>query len=125
MQLDINSLSKSDLIELHRLIGDRIHYLSEQENLNHLSKFKLGDTVYIQNGGSLCGGIVIKVNTKTLTIYLTTGETWRVSPGIVKKAISPNKALLKLQKDFIAPMNYLLRPHHETNIRDRKQSKKP
>ena len=125
MQLDINSLSKSDLIELHRVITDRIHYLSEQENLNHLSKFKLGDLVCIQKGVSLCGGIVIKVNLKTLTIYLTTGETWRVNPAIVKKAISPNKVLLKLQKDFVAPMNYLLRSHHETNSPARKQSKKP
>lgn len=124
MQLDINCLSKSELIELHRVIADRIHYLSEQENLNHLSKFKSGDLVCIQNGASLCGGIVIKVNLKTLTIYLTTGETWRVSPSIVKKELSPNKALLKLQKDFIAPMNYLLRSHHETNIPARKQSKK-
>jgi hypothetical protein len=124
MQLDINSLSKSDLIELHRVITDRIHYLSEQENLNHLSKFKLGDLVCIQNGASLCGGIVIKVNLKTLTIYLTTGETWRVNPAIVKKAISPNKTLLKLQQDFNVPMNYLLRSHQETNIPAQKQSKK-
>lgn len=125
MQIDITSLSKSELIELHRVIADRIHYLSEQENLNHLSKFKSGDLVFLQNGASLCGGIVIKVNLKTLTIYLTTGETWRVSPGIVKKAISPSKALLKLQKDFIAPMDYLLRLHPETNIPAQKQSKKP
>ncbi len=48
MQIDIDSLSKSELIELHRLVVDRIRYLSEQENLDHLSKFKIGDTVYIQ-----------------------------------------------------------------------------
>ena len=45
MQLDINSLSKSELLELHRMIADRIHYLSEQENMNHLSKFTSGDLV--------------------------------------------------------------------------------
>lgn len=124
MQLDINSLSKRELIELHRLIADRIHYLSEQENLDHLSNFKSGDLVCIQNGASLCGGIVIKVNLKTLTIYLTTGETWRVSPSIVKKAISPNKALLKLQKDFVDPMDFLIRSHEINNL-SQKQSKKP
>lgn len=124
MQLDINSLSKSELIELHRLIADRIHYLSEQANLDHLSNFKSGDLVCLQNGASLCGGIVIKVNLKTLTIYLTTGETWRVSPSIVKKAISPNKALLKLQKDFVDPMDFLIRSHEINNL-SQKQSKKP
>lgn len=124
MRLDIKSLSKSELIELHRLIADRIHYLSEQENLDHLSNFKSGDLVCIQNGASLCGGIVIKVNLKTLTIYLTTGETWRVSPSIVKKAISPNKALLKLQKDFVDPMDFLIRSHEINNL-SQKQSKKP
>jgi uncharacterized protein YkvS len=108
MNIDITGLSKSELIELHRMIGDRIHYLSEQENLTHLSKFKLGDIVYIQNGNSLCGGIVTKVNQKTLTIQLTTGEVWRVSPSIVKKATSPNKELLKLKEEFLNPQDHLL-----------------
>ncbi len=108
MNIDITGLSKSELIELHRMIGDRIHYLSEQENLTHLSKFKLGDIVYIQNGNSLCGGIVTKVNQKTLTIQLTTGEAWRVSPSIVKKATSPNKELLKLKEEFLNPQDHLL-----------------
>ena len=123
MQIDINSLSKSELIELHRVVADRIHYLSEQENLNHLSKFKSGDLVYIQNGASLCDGIVIKVNLKTLTIYLTTGETWRVNPRIVKKATSPNKEFLKLKEDFLNPMD---RPLYipEINSSFRKQGEK-
>jgi hypothetical protein len=124
MRFDISSLSKSELIELHRLVVDRIRYLSEQEKLDHLSKFKIGDIVYIQNGTSLSGGIVIKINSKTLTIYLTTGETWRVSPSIVKKAISPNKALLKLQKDFVDSMDFLIRSHEINNL-SQKQSKKP
>lgn len=75
MPIDIMNFSKSGLIELHRIVADRIHYLSEQKNLDHLSKFKIGDPVYIQNGTFLWGGIVIKINFKTLTIYLTTEET--------------------------------------------------
>ncbi|MDP3935772.1 MAG: hypothetical protein Q8Q56_02125 [Alphaproteobacteria bacterium] len=116
MRIDISSLSKSELIELHRLVVDRIRYLSEQEKLDHLSKFKIGDAVYIQNGTSLSGGIVIKINSKTLTIYLTTGETWRVSPSIVKKANSLNKELLKLKEDFFKPMNLLLRTPEINNF---------
>ena len=50
MPIDIMSLSKSELIELHRVVVDRMRYLSEQEKLDHLSKFKIRDTVYIQNG---------------------------------------------------------------------------
>jgi hypothetical protein len=41
MPIDIMSLSKSELIELHRVVADRIRYLSELENLDHLSKFKI------------------------------------------------------------------------------------
>lgn len=124
MLLDIKNLSKSELIELHRVVADRIRYLSEQENLDHLSKFKIGDTVYIQNGTSLCGGIVIKINSKTLTIYLTTEETWRVSPGIVKKATSPNKELLKLKEWFLNPMDRIL-SIREINNSSCKQRKQP
>ncbi len=124
MPIDIMSLSKSELIELHRVVADRIRYLSELENLDHLSKFKIGDTVYIQNGSSLCCGIVIKINSKTLTIYLTTEETCRVSPGIVKKATSPNKELLKLKEWFLNPMDRIL-SIPEINSSSCKQRKQP
>jgi hypothetical protein len=62
----------------------------------------------LQQSPSLCCGIVIKINSKTLTIYLTTEETWRVSPSIVKKATSPNKELLKLKESFLNPMDRIL-----------------
>lgn len=103
MQIDITNFTKQELIELNRLIIDRIKYLSKKENFDILAKFKFGDLVQIQNGDALCSGVVIKVNIKTVSICLTSGETWRVSPNVVKKVEFPSKELLKFQNDLLDP----------------------
>lgn len=83
MNVDIDKLSKEELLELNKKIIVRLKYLSERETLEFSKKFRVGDVVEFQNEEAMTRGIVIRINRKTLSIKTEEGQ-WNIPPQFIK-----------------------------------------
>lgn len=90
MNIDIDRLSREELLELNRRIVARLKYLSEKEILEISRKFKAGDVVEFRSGESMIRGVVIRINRKTLSIRTKEGQ-WNVPPQFLRKVKESNK----------------------------------
>ncbi len=84
MSIDIDKLSKEQLLALNRRIVERLNYLAARETLEVSKKFRVGDTVEFQSEESTIQGIVIRINRKTLSIRTKEGQ-WNIPPQFLKK----------------------------------------
>lgn len=91
MSIDIDKLSKEQLLDLNRRIVERLKYLAARDTLEVSKKFRVGDTVEFQNEESTTQGMVIRINRKTLSIKTKEGQ-WNVPPQFVKKAAEDKKS---------------------------------
>ena len=91
MRIDIDTLSKEELLDLNRRIVERLKYLAARETLEVSKKFRVGDTVEFQSEESTIQGIVIRINRKTLSIKTKEGQ-WIIPPQFLKKAIKDEKS---------------------------------
>ncbi len=62
--MDISSLTKSELLELNKLIVKRIKYLNNLDSLESLSSLNKGDLVSFEHGNKYIMGIIAKINLK-------------------------------------------------------------
>jgi hypothetical protein len=84
LQIDLNRLSEEELIELNRRVIERLRSLQQQRRFKDLARFNLGDSVsFTPESGRTIFGKVIRANTKTITVLASTGERWRVAPGLL------------------------------------------
>jgi len=84
MNIDINKLSKGELLELNRRIIQRIKYLLGRETRELSKKFIVGDVVEFCNRENVVRGIVIRINRKTLSVQTKEGR-WNVPPQFLRK----------------------------------------
>ncbi|MCP3660581.1 MAG: hypothetical protein GY830_09835 [Bacteroidetes bacterium] len=94
IKIDINRLTKDELIELNKLIFNRIKYLNDLESIKRRSLFNKGDFVSFEYDNKYILGIITKINIKTVSILTENGKEWRVSPSLLKKAIKSNASAL-------------------------------
>jgi len=90
MSIDIDKLSKEQLLALNRRIVERLNYLAARETLEVSKKFRVGDTVEFQSEESTIQGIVIRINRKTLSIRTKEGQ-WNIPPQFLKKVTQEEK----------------------------------
>ena len=88
-KMDIDKLSKDELIELNREIVARIKMLQNLENSKKTKLFRVDDDVKFESRktGKCIYGTVQKVNRKTIDIKEKNSRTvWRVSASLVEDA---------------------------------------
>jgi len=90
MSIDIDKLSKEQLLALNRRIVERLNYLAARETLEVSKKFRVGDTVEFQSEESTIQGLVIRINRKTLSIRTKEGQ-WNIPPQFLKKVTQEEK----------------------------------
>ena len=82
--VDRSDYTEEELIALNHRIVERLRSLHQQRRYKEMARFNLGDTVsFTVAPGRIVVGKIIRANTKTITVLSSSGEQWRVSPGLL------------------------------------------
>ena len=93
MKIDIDQLSESELIDLNQRIVERLRFLQQMRTHVSMLEFSIGERVCFQpDDRPVISGIITKYNQKTVSIVTETGERWNVSPSLLRRADTKNKA---------------------------------
>ncbi len=93
MRVDIDKLSEEELIDLNHRVVERLGFLSQMRAHSQMLDFKIGERVAFQpDGHGLLVGIVTRYNRKTVTVITDAGQPWNVSPGLLRRAESAERA---------------------------------
>jgi hypothetical protein len=105
MKLDIDKLSKDELIDLNNRIVARLRFLNQMRTHSQMLDFRIGDRVTFQpEGRPALFGIITRYNKKTVTVITDSGQHWNVAPGLLRKAASNrtdtgNAKVIQLHKE--------------------------
>ncbi|MGA2108981.1 MAG: hypothetical protein ABSH25_15215 [Syntrophorhabdales bacterium] len=89
MNIDIDRLTESELIDLNNRIVERLRFLQHMRSHAQMLKFRIGDRVTFQpEGRPAVVGMVTRYNRKTVTVITDDGQHWNVSPGLLQKTVS-------------------------------------
>jgi hypothetical protein len=81
----IDDLSIDQLLELNRVICQRIDELQDRENLQALSQLRVGLKVTFQGRDGVVLGIVTKINRKSVIVLGEDGKKqYKISPGLLR-----------------------------------------
>jgi len=84
MDIDIESLTEAELIELNHRIVERLKLLRQIKDHQRMMDFKIGQQVWFTSSdGRQVTGILTRYNKKTVTIVTADGHRWNVSPGFL------------------------------------------
>lgn len=87
MEINIDGLTESELVDLNRRIVERLRLLDQVRAHQTMMQFVIGDRVTFHHGARrTVTGIITRYNKKTVTIVTEDGLQWNVSPSLVKKA---------------------------------------
>ncbi len=82
--LDLTDYTEEELVALNRRIVERLRSLQQHRCHKEMARFNLGDTVsFTVETGRIVVGKVIRADAKTITVISSSGEHWRVSPGLL------------------------------------------
>lgn len=83
----IYKLNEDELHELLTLVSDRLRLFHKAKALYAMKDFQILDRVYFDYHGERKEGTVTRLNQRTITVTLHTGEIWKVSPDFLIKII--------------------------------------
>jgi hypothetical protein len=106
MNVDIDKLSETELIDLNHRIVARLRFLNQMRAHSQMLDFRIGDRVTFQpEGRAALFGIVTRYNRKSVTVITEGGEHWTVAPGLLRKVASTESTgtndakVVQLRKD--------------------------
>ncbi len=93
----IEHLSGDQLHELNHLVIERLRLLHRANDLMAMKDFQMLDRVWFDYNGQRKEGVIMRLNQKTISVQLDTGEQWKVSPHLLHKipGKNPLKELVK------------------------------
>lgn len=92
---DLSKLSEDGLIELNRLIVERLRLLRSARSLAQLAQFSVGMVVEFDTDDCrTIAGTVARLNQRTATVVTVSGR-WRVSPSLLRAAVAPQNAVMR------------------------------
>ena len=90
-QIDIDSLSEEELIELNHKVVARLRFLHQMRSHSAMLGFRIGERVkFHPDGRAVVFGTLTRYNKKTVTVVTDAGENWNVAPGLLSKVDSPS-----------------------------------
>lgn len=81
----LGKLSEQQLIQLNRMVIERLKLFHKAKSIVELSKFACGDKVSFEYEGRTRFGTIIRLNQKTATVIADDNVTWKISPGFLRK----------------------------------------
>jgi hypothetical protein len=92
-EIDIDRLSEAELVDLNHRIVERLRFIQQMRAHARMLEFKIGDRVSFQGGEhGLVEGMLTRYNRKTVTVITDDGRQWNVSPGLLRRTVSPETA---------------------------------
>jgi hypothetical protein len=86
MEIDIDSMSYDELIELNHKIVEKLKFLDSMHTHKKMMQFSPGDQVCFEpSGRGKQFGTLVKYNKKTVTVITESGQKWNVSPHLLRK----------------------------------------
>ena len=93
MQIDIDQLSESELVDLNHRIVARLNLLRQLNAHASMLEFRIGERVrFHPEGGPPVTGMITRYNKKTVSIVTEAGQRWNVSPQLLERAASETAA---------------------------------
>ena len=87
MPINIDHLSKDELLDLNRRVIARLQLLDQHSTVSAMVKFNLGQRVSFDPDGRLRSGTLIKFNPKTVVVLTADGQRWKVSPPFLRHLV--------------------------------------
>ncbi|MFV0680716.1 hypothetical protein [Ottowia sp.] len=85
----LRHMGEDDLLYLNRMVVERLNLLAQAKSTVALAQFAEGDRVqFTANDGSVKRGVVLRLNKKTASVRTDEGQNWKVSPGLLSKAVT-------------------------------------
>lgn len=82
----LRRMGEEDLLYLNRMVVERLNLLAQAKSTVELAQFTEGDRVHFTvTDGSVKHGIVLRLNKKTASVHTDDGQSWKVSPGLLRK----------------------------------------
>lgn len=78
-------LNEEQLRELNHKVVERIKLIRRAKSAMSMAKFNLLDRVYFIHNGEKRVGIVIRLNPRSVTVDLGSGNEWRIAPEFLTK----------------------------------------
>jgi hypothetical protein len=86
MEIDIDSMSYDELVELNHKIVEKLKFLDSMHIHKKMMQFSPGDQVCFEpSGRGKQFGTLVKYNQKTVTVITESGQKWNVSPHLLRK----------------------------------------
>ena len=84
MTIDIDHLSREELVALNRRIVERVKMLDTLATHQTMMQFHPGARVtFASTSGERLVGTLMKFNKKTVTVITDDGERWNISPQLL------------------------------------------
>src|SRR6266699_232584 len=94
-QIDIDSLSEDQLIELNHKVVARLRFLNQMRSHSAMLDFRIGERVKFHPSGSPeLVGTLTRYNKKTVTVITDSGQYWNVAPGLLSKVESAGRSTM-------------------------------
>ena len=77
----IEDMTVEQLLEMNRVICDRIDYLRAKQDQNVLAQIHVGNQVSFKTNEGTVFGIIIKKNRKTVIVLTEDNRQWKLPPG--------------------------------------------
>jgi hypothetical protein len=85
----LRHMGEEDLLFLNRLVVERLNLLTQARSTVQLAKFAEGDRVeFTTKDGIVKRAVVMRLNKKTASLRTDDAQSWKVSPDLLRKAIS-------------------------------------
>jgi hypothetical protein len=82
----LRHMGQEDLLYRNRMVIERLNLLAQSKSTVELAQFAECDRVqFTASDGSVKYGIVLRLNKKTASVRTDEGQSWKVSPGLLRK----------------------------------------
>ena len=96
MKIDLDALTREELIALNHQIVERLKMLDTLDTHQSMMQFHPGARVsFAGNAGERLTGTLMKFNRKTVTVISDDGQRWNISPQLLTplKDVSSGKVI--------------------------------
>jgi hypothetical protein len=105
LDVDIDSLSEEELVELNHKIVARLRFLHQMRSHSAMLDFRIGERVrFHPDGRPRLTGTITRYNKKTVTVITDSGEHWTVAPTLLTKVDSGPAASAREDEIKIVPL---------------------
>jgi hypothetical protein len=83
----LRHMDEEDLLYLNRMVVERLNLLAQAKSTVELAQFAEGDRVHFTaSDSSVQHRIVLRLNKMTASVRIDEGQSWKVSPGLLRKS---------------------------------------